>query len=145
MIEINIGWRPQEIADKVRYWSFETIRNVDHTINSIGWLIANYAKKNIQKGGRTGRTYRRRSISHQASAPYEWPKSDTGRLVSSIRSDSIGFLTAAVGSDLIYSEYLENGTPGGRMQPRPWLARSFADNEKKIDAMLLAAIKDTFK
>ena len=40
------------------------------------------AKKSIATGSRSGRIYTRGSVRHQASAPGEFPKTDTGNLIA---------------------------------------------------------------
>lgn len=67
-------------------------------------------KLRIQSGPKTGRTYRRRGVTHQASAPGETPASDTGVLVGSIYHERESELAATVGSRLAYAMHLEHGT-----------------------------------
>jgi len=76
--------------------------------------------KSIQSGPASGRTYRKSNPTrtHTASAPGQPPMTDTGRLANSITFDRIGDLTATVGSELIYSSWLEYGT--SRMASRPF-------------------------
>ena len=77
-------------------------------------------KTSIQRGARSGRVYRRGNITHQASAPGEPPKTDTGTLVSSIEFKMETKLSATVASRLAYAYYLEFGT--SRMGARPaWI------------------------
>src|SRR5690606_19287713 len=82
--------------------TFMTVRNADRLIRKLQKLpldaragigsalvgsvvmLDTYAKQKIQGGGRGGRVYRRRSVTHQASAPGEYPKSDTGSFVASL-------------------------------------------------------------
>lgn len=77
-------------------------------------------KTSIQRGARTGKIYTRGDIAHQASAPGEAPKTDTGTLVSSIEFKMVGKLSATIGSRLAYAYYLEFGT--SKMAARPaWI------------------------
>jgi len=103
-----------------------------------------HAKQKIQGGGRGGRVYRRRTVSHQASAPGEFPKSDTGQLVASLffklSSDK---LRAFFGTKLAYGRYLEYGT--SRMQARPWLRPTFKANEEKMVARVKAAVDEALR
>ena len=88
---------------------------VEDTIFAIDGEI----KRRINSGPASGRTYRRRGITHQASAPGQPPMTDTGTLVRSIYLD-IDPLRATVGSRLAYASYLEYGTR--RMAARPvWI------------------------
>lgn len=70
----------------------------------------------IQRGPASGRIYKRRGVTHQASAPGEAPMSDTGALAGSVYND-ISPMAATVGSRLAYAAYLEHGTR--RMAARP--------------------------
>lgn len=78
------------------------------------------AKRGMSSGG--GRSYRRGSVVHVASAPGTAPAVDTGRLRSSITHE-IGRdprgLVARVGTNVRYAVYLELGTR--KMRPRPFL------------------------
>lgn len=69
----------------------------------------------IQRGPATGRIYKRRGVTHQASGPGEAPMSDTGALAGSVYED-ISPMLATVGSRLAYASYLEEGTR--RITPR---------------------------
>lgn len=69
-------------------------------------------------GPHTGRVYRRRGRVHQASVNRrraEYPASDTGRLLASLRAESTD-RTARVGTGAPYAAYLRSGT--SRMKRR---------------------------
>jgi HK97 gp10 family phage protein len=100
------------------------------------------AKLNISGGARTGRLYKRRSIVHRASAPGEYPKTDTGRLVSSISVEK-GEGFALVGSNLEYAPLLEYGTP--KMDARPWLKRTYNDSIGKIAMIYRDALRASWR
>jgi HK97 gp10 family phage protein len=103
-----------------------------------------YAKDKIQGGGRTGRVYRRRSVSHQASAPGEYPKTDTGQLVASLFFRVGGDrLSAFFGTRLDYGRYLEFGTVN--MRPRPWLKPTLQANAKSISERVAKAVQEALK
>ena len=60
------------------------------------------------------------------SLPGQYPKSQTGRLRSSIRMElpgDAGRAVGMVGSDALHARFLEHGTAS--MEPRPWLLPSF--------------------
>lgn len=94
----------------------------------------------IQGGPKTGRVYG----NHQASAPGQYPASDTGRLAGSIRMElpQAGNMTGRVGTAVAYGPMLEFGT--SRMAARPWLLPSFdrakIGVEKELRARLEAKI-----
>lgn len=65
----------------------------------------------VSRGGGGGRTYRRgRGRYHRASAPGEYPATDTGRLVGSVNYQMYGPREGALFSDLEYARYLREGT-----------------------------------
>lgn len=100
-------------------------------------LIENEAKKNVQTGGRSGKWYKRRSVAHQASAPGEYPKTDTATLVRNIFSERIGRLhyrVGARGKGAPHGKWLELGTQ--HMAPRPWLSRTIKENRDRISKII---------
>lgn len=96
----------------------------------------------IQRGPATGAVYRKYNPSrtHRASAPGQYPMSDTGRLASNVKFKlpTETALTGEVGTTIMYGAHLEFGT--SRMKPRPWLTPSFekakAGVEKELKAKL---------
>ena len=98
---------------------------------------ANIARKSIQQGPKTGRTYQKYNPrrTHQASAAGEAPATDTGALVSSITQEKTGEAEAIVGSRIIYSKWLEFGTrtmPDERPFLRPALKKARENWEKRM-------------
>lgn len=92
--------------------------------------VRNTAVRNINAHGSSGRTYG----THTASAPFNYPNSDTGYLANNIYvdidNDNLG---ASVESRAEYSDYLEFGT--SKMQPRPFMQPSLEENRRKIIQM----------
>lgn len=121
----------------------QIISNCQNAMKASALLVANTAKIEIARGpARTGRIYKRGRKFHQASAGFEYPKTDRGGLVSSIKTDIYPFY-AMVGSDLKYAKYLEEGTPF--MLPRPWLYVSYFKQRRLIQEIMDAAIKRALK
>lgn len=101
------------------------------------------AVRSIQRGPKTGRVYRRGSVTHRASAPGQPPATDTGALASSVaRVD--GKLEAAVGTGLEYGKHLEFGT--STIKARPWLIPALEKNREffreGVKKLLEKAAKD---
>jgi hypothetical protein len=98
----------------------------------------------IQRGPKSGRTYRKGNVTHQASAPGQYPASDTGRLATGVRMEmpQPGRIIGRVGTAVAYGPHLEFGT--SRMAARPWLLPSFERAkigvEKELRARLEAKI-----
>lgn len=136
-MNIKIDFRPQKLERDLSSFGKRLNRNLNLATQEAALLIQSKAKLNIQKGTRTGRLYRRGSITHRASAPGEFPKSDTGRLVSSIYVD-FTYQIARVGSQLKYAKWLEDGTT--KMAARPWLARTRDENRDQVKNIVLRAL-----
>jgi hypothetical protein len=107
--------------------------------------IAESAKDQIQRGTpRTGRVYRKASGRlHRASAPGEYPASDTGQLVNSIHAVKVSGLAVRVGSVANHGKFLELGT--SRMAARPWLSREVHKELPNLRAGLVDAMKQEMK
>lgn len=96
--------------------------------------IEGTAREQIQTGKRSGRLYRKKSGRiHQASAPGEFPASDTGQLANSILSEAVSN-GALVGSVVRHGLYMEEGT--SRVAKRPWLMPSLQMNIPKLEQRL---------
>ena len=129
------------MIEEIRNASTRTLMMLDRAIVESAMLIDLKAKEKIQKGSRSGATYRRGGKSGRRSAPGEAPKTDTGRLVSSIRP-TFEFLQAEVGSlDNVarYGGMLEKGT--SKMEARPWLQPTLQENSAAIMSKIDAAIR----
>ena len=102
---------------------FQT-RAVAEDVHGFGFGVHRRAVEGIQRGPASGETYQMSDPSreHTASAPGEYPMSDTGRLASSVMVDT-DKTSATIFSNLDYARYLELRAPerGGR----PWLTRAF--------------------
>jgi hypothetical protein len=67
--------------------------------------------RQLSRGAGGGRVYRRgRQYYHQASAPGEYPVSDSGRLAGSVHSVMNGTRSGSLYSELNYAGYLTTGT-----------------------------------
>jgi HK97 gp10 family phage protein len=129
---------------RLRQIPLEARRGIGAELTRAVVAIDARAKKEIQGGGRAGRTYRRRSVTHQASAPAEYPKTNTGQLVGSLFFRvSASNLMAVFGTALNYGRYLEFGT--SRMRPRPWLRRSYRAERTNFVGRVDAAIREAIK
>lgn len=139
MIEIKLSWNLQDLENHYGSLTAQAIKNVDQALLDSGYIVQGYAIKRIQTGGRSGKVYKVNGKYGQRSAPGEYPKTDTGRLASSIRVNHPQPLTVVVGSDVSYSESLENGT--AIMAARPWLQRSFDENYDIIGKLIQESIE----
>jgi HK97 gp10 family phage protein len=141
MIDIKVDISG-EAAKKIQNLDASMLTFVDKALLDAAILIEAVVKKKISRGGRSGTFYRVGKKGAQRSAPGEPPKSDTGRLVNSIRHEH-SFLSASVGSDVNYSGYLELGT--SKMAARPYLAPSLEENKDTIEKMVIDAMQKAMR
>lgn len=100
---------------------------LDNALYNGAEFLRGQAIKNISRGGRSGRKYKRRSVVHQASAMGEYPKSDTGELVDNITTKKeAGYITMGSRVNAPQGYWLETKpqSEGGR----PWLSRTIREN-----------------
>ena len=138
MIEIKVTEHLKDLDAKFKALPQITQKNVGEAIKYAGLLVVNTAVDKISRGPRSGRLYKRGSEMHKASDAGEYPKTDRGGLVGSIRLNYSAW-TSVVGSNLEYADALENGTKF--MAPRPWLRRSRDANEGAIHRLILKALR----
>jgi hypothetical protein len=82
---------------------------------------------------KTGRKYKRQGGTHQASAPGEAPAIDTGFLQNSIVPDTSNPLKGILTIGAEYAALLEEGSPGGRLLPRPFVRPAIRDALAEIN------------
>ncbi len=121
MAKTSITIDTSELKDLLRQINtaaFKALQLVDQAIAATAIDMDRELKETIQKGPtRTGTVYKRGGKMARRSAAGEPPKTDTGRLASSIRHVT-SFMQAEVGSlqnVAVYGGYLEN--PEGLNRP----------------------------
>lgn len=115
-----------------RRLSAETRGKLQDVVDLWAQRTRNVSIRGILKGPKTGRTYLRgknRNIAHRASAPGEYPATDTGYLASHIFAQS-GSGFSEVGTTARYGPWLEFGT--ARMAARPWLGRALEETREEV-------------
>lgn len=102
-----------------------------------------FATDGIAGPPKSGRVYEKYDPrrTHTASAPGQYPASDTGRLLGSVRMElpTSARLVGRVGTAVDYGAYLEFGT--SRMTARPWLLPSFNRAKKGIERELKSRLE----
>ena len=102
-------------------------------------MVKTSAQRGIQKGPKTGTVSKRGKKFHIASAPGEFPATDTGYLVSHISiTENRRRTLVDIISKAPYSQALEFGT--SRMKPRPFMAPALEANRKAIAKRTKAAV-----
>lgn len=137
-LKVNVT---DNFLDKLKSTDIGSSKEISGALADAALLVEGTAKKKVQHGGRSGRLYKRGRSFHQASAPGEPPKSDTGRLASSITHE-LDFLKADVGTDVYYAQFLEGKNTAAQMKgERPFLRTSLEENEAKIKRLIQDAVK----
>lgn len=136
MITIKIKV-PNTLQNKIRQTETSLNKNINSAIKKSAYLVQATTVKNIQRGNKTGLTYKRRSITHQASAPGEYPASDTGRLAASFEVRTAN-LYAIVQTNIKYAKFLVN-------MNRLLLEASLEKNRERIQILIDEAIKKSLE
>jgi len=136
-VEVKIEGLDDLFADLNRLGEISDDLIMD-TINDVAMDTQQEAVRGIQRGPASGQA---RADGSRASAPGEFPMSDTGRLASNV--DMIlatpAKMQSKVGTNIIYGAYLEFGT--SRMAARPWLERSFRKAAEGVARELKAKLE----
>jgi hypothetical protein len=107
-------------------------------------LVERHSVELIENTPKSGRVYRRRGVTHQASAPGEPPASDTGNLVNARRID---LHPETLSGKLIWSSehawFLEHGTR--HMDARPWARRALFEKAEEVEAGIANEIMAVFR
>lgn len=111
-------------------------------LNAGALMVQGDAVKSISRGSPSGKTYKRKGVTHKASAPGEAPATDTGELVKSInvKNTPSGVF---VGSNIKYAGMLEFGT--SNMDARPWLVPALEMNRNHIADLVKKAVDTSIK
>lgn len=100
---------------------------VEETIFDLVTDTHKLAVEGVNNGPATGRVYEKYKPrrTHRASAPGQYPMSDTGNFASAIRAifPTAGRLHGSVGTNDKRGVWFEYGT--SKMRARPWLVKSF--------------------
>lgn len=108
----------------------------DNILRAMAFETQSEAVQLIQGGSRSGKLYKRRTVTHRASAPNEAPKTDQGNLVENIIAEPRGKLEYVAGSNkkAPYGFWLEFGTR--YIGKRPWLKPTFIKVYEKYKKVL---------
>lgn len=107
----------EDVAKALQAYGKKAEAEIAKAVAATALMVNTDIKKRIKRGAKTGRVYRRGTVTHQASAPGQAPATDNGTLASSITFKQVSPLTAEVESRLDYATYLEFGTQN--IAPRP--------------------------
>lgn len=122
----------------------EISKQLDVALYASAKRIESDAKKSIARGTKSGKIYKRRTVTHRASAPGEAPANDTGRLMNSISTALIKaqkYAEVFAGRGVAkYARALEFGTQ--KMAARPFFFPAAEKNRQWISDRLARAVRD---
>lgn len=113
-VKITVSFDPKfgSISNKkIDDWILETLR-----------LTKGHAFQMLNSGGRSGKKYP--GLPNQSSAPGEPPRTQSGKLAGSMTEPVASGLEGRFGETAYHAQFLENGSPGGKIKPRPHLRPS---------------------
>lgn len=128
-IEIDEMPRPHLDEDAITSWIEARLNDARNTFIM-----------NMGRGGGSGRIYRRGRSLHRASAPHEFPATDSGRLANSVHAEMRGPRDGVLTTDIVYARYLTDGTI--HMEERRMLRDAIIEvleNRPSSDALASAA------
>lgn len=103
-------------------------------------MVEGRAIQLITSPPKTGKVYRRRGVTHQASAPGQAPASDSGRLAQSrVINIFPDWMIARLTFRTDYAMKLEIGT--SKMEPRPFGRRALAMERNNVIAAVAGEIR----
>ncbi len=96
-------------------------------------MVLKNSSLEVLRGARSGRRYG----NHVASAPGEPPAVRSGTLRGSWRPIQFGarHQSPAIESGVSYAGYMENGTPGGMIAPRPFADKIVQRSQGEVEAI----------
>lgn len=157
-VKVNYNFDPSKIIKEIKEMGSGSLKAFADAVLAGAYLIKGDVTDFIARGAKSGIVYRinssgnrkkgkkkkktkRRKILHQSSAPGESPANQYGRLLGSVKLIQKTYIKFEVGSELKYAEYLEEGTPKGQMEARPYLAPALEKNQSEIDKLIKKALR----
>lgn len=117
-------------------------------LQAIGLVTINHIRSNLLRGAKSGTVYRKSNPKrvHQASAPGQFPATDTGRLAGSLGfevggSPVIPEVELFAGAEYAIPLELKPSSKGGR----PFLSRGVAEKRGTYASILSLAIAERLK
>lgn len=136
-MEINWSKQEAEVQKRIK----EAVRDANTKAKSCAVRASNHLRNaalNVLRGQRSGRRYKKPHTNtyYTASAPGEPPAVRSGMLRMSwgmkAEGDGKGNYTAGIYTDVPYAEDLDDGTPGGKIKPRPYKEKIIETAKPKV-------------
>ena len=131
----------KSVSEALTRLDAQATNDVRDVINSTAQNIRNTAIRSIKNSPANGRVYR----NHTASAEGNPPRTDTGRLASSIAvvtDEQAKSLEAEIGAYVNYAAHLEYGTRN--MGARPFMFPALEQNMKGYVSKMKQALQKAF-
>lgn len=137
MTEVN--W--DDIEANVQKCVQQTVKECETKAKSCAVRAANQLRNaalNVLRGQRSGKRYKKPHTNtyYTASAPGEPPAVRSGKLRMSwgMKAEGNGkeTYTAGIYTDIPYAENLDEGTPGGKIKPRPYKEKIIETAKPKV-------------
>ena len=118
-------------------FSVHLLRRIEANLVIAGEVVATEVRRNIQKSGRSGKTYVLTNPNrvHRASAAGESPATDLGFLVRSIQTEpdmqNLRIRILSLHSIAPYAKRLEFGDMSMGLLPRPFMFKGLASKRQK--------------
>jgi HK97 gp10 family phage protein len=129
------------LIKKLQKINSNTKKYILNEYNYIAQLMRNEAIAKVSQAG-TGKIYKKKNKTHQASRPGQAPATDTGILKANIFADLAQNQLAArfgVKAGVKYARMLEYGT--SKMKPRPFIRPAFKKFKDRINPAVIKAIR----
>lgn len=143
-----------ELLNAMDDLGYDVAKDLEDAVNATGLELRGDIIKRYQRGPASGRTYEKYSPrrTHQASAPWQSPMTDTGRLANATTYytpiDKKNRATVVVQNDIVYAAALEYGHTydrGRRIEERPaWrpaVEKITPKHIKRVNKVMAEAIR----
>lgn len=136
---MEINW--SDVESDVQARVQQTVKDANTKAKSCAVRASNQLRNaalKVLRGQRSGRRYKKPGTKtyYTASAPGEPPAVRTGMLRMSwgmkAEGDGKGAYTAGIYTDVPYAKPLNDGTPGGKIKPRPYEKKIIAEAKPKV-------------
>lgn len=134
MISVRADTHNRQVLVTIDNAPHKVRRGLVKALTEIGKENVRHTQNLIKAPPKTGRIYRRKGRVHRASAPFEPPAEDRGKLRRGVKYRVYGWEKMEYGDTVSYGKYLEEGTKRktGRvkMKPRPHLKTTVREKQK---------------
>lgn len=143
--EITVDYKSRKVLAAIGEAPRRHKKALRLALNEIGSEIVNLMANYIFRPPKTGRWYTYRGQRYQASAPGESPANRSGKLAGSGGYRVASYSEMRIYETAEYAGYLEFGTKGGKIKPRPHVIRAINANRRNAVRSILDHVKKEIK